>query len=154
MLWLLVSVEHTSTPSIRSTCGNHITKWHYCYHTEAATPGATLSMTVAVWSLHFGKKCVYCDNFSVPCTLRFFTVWIQLLTHILCLLLASRPSHSTYSNSSQDFLCRRVSKWDWIYTSITRCCDRCGFLPSNTAIPLVSSSASSEKIHHEAFAKW
>ena len=32
-------------------CGNHITKWHYCYYTGATVAGSTLSMTVAVWSL-------------------------------------------------------------------------------------------------------
>ena len=65
------------------TCGNHITKWHYCYHTEAATPGATLSMTVAVWSLHFGKKCVYCDNLVCLAHFVFYSVDTATNTYIV-----------------------------------------------------------------------
>ena len=36
------------------TCGNYITKWHYCYYTNFIAPQATttLSMTVAVWYLN------------------------------------------------------------------------------------------------------
>ena len=34
------------------TCGTtNLTKWHYCYYTQAVTNAPELSMTVAVWSL-------------------------------------------------------------------------------------------------------
>ena len=100
------------------TCNNHITKWHYCYHTEAATPGeSTLSMIVAVWSLDTATNTYIVS----PTSIRTITLQpIQTLAKIFCVeeLL-----------SENDFVL--VSTGDVIGV----------VLPSNGAIPIVSSNA-------------
>ena len=103
------------------TCGNHITKWHYCYHTEAATPGSTLSMTVAVWSLDTAINTYIVS----PSSIRTITLQpITTLAKIFCV--EHNLGETEYS---------MVSPGDVIGI----------VLPSTNAIPIVSTSAGSEK---------
>ena len=101
------------------TCGNHITKWHYCYHTEAATPGATLSITVAVWSLDTATNTYIVS----PSSIRNITLQpIQTLAKIFCV---------EESLNETEYVV--VSTGDLIGV----------VLPSNNVIPVISSNSES-----------
>ena len=98
------------------TCNNHITKWHYCYHTGAATPGSTLSMTVAVWSLDTDTNAYIVS----PSSIRTITLQpVQTLAKIFCV---------EESVNQSEFV--QVSLGDVIGV----------VLPSSNAIPIISSS--------------
>ena len=103
------------------TCGNHITKWHYCYHTEAAISGSTLSMTVAVWSMDAATSTYIVS----PVSIRTITLLpVQTRAKIFCVV--------TF-----------LTETDYIILSHG---DVIGMvLPSNNPIPIVSSQVSSEK---------
>ena len=103
------------------TCGNHITKWHYCYHTEATTPRSTLSMTVSVWSWDAATNTYIVS----PNSIRTITLQpVQTLAKIFCV---------EESLNETDYI--TVSKGDVIGV----------VLPSSISIPIVSSSTSSER---------
>ena len=76
---LISGLTHTQYPV---TCGNHITKWHYCYHTDTATPGSTMSMTVAVWSWDAATAYILC-----PSSIRTITLQpVQTQAKIFCVV--------------------------------------------------------------------
>ncbi len=63
------------------SCALNITQWRYCYYTQAAPRGSTLSMTVAVWSLDVVTN-TYIVN---PSSIRNITIKPeQILANIFC----------------------------------------------------------------------
>ena len=103
------------------TCGNYITKWHYCYYTQEATPGSTLSMTVAVWSLNTAT-----NTYTVsPSSIKTITLQpVQTLAKVFCI--EESLNETEFVQVSQDDVIGVV-------------------LPSSNAIPIISFSLESHK---------